>query len=106
MKILLVEDEKRMAQALCQILRLEIMRLITALMGFPVWKPLKQTYKHKMKEGIIYVTNKRMSDVKKRYGSYPQNKWDFNIRLMHYFEEKMDRDISLFKKAEKISDIT
>ena len=47
-----------------------------------------------------------MSDVKKRYGSYPQNKWDFNIRLMHYFEEKMDRDISLFKKAEKISDIT
>lgn len=96
MKILLVEDEKRMAQALCQILRLEIMRLITALMGFPVWKPLKQTYKHKMKEGIIYVTNKRMSDVKKRYGSYPQNKWDFNIRLMHYFEEKMDRDISLF----------
>ena len=106
MKILLVEDEKRMAQALCQILRLEIMRLITALMGFPVWKPLKQTYKHKMKEGIIYVTNKRMSDVKKRYGSYPQNKWDFNIRLMYYFEEKMDRDISLFKKAEKISDIT
>lgn len=106
MKILLVEDEKRMAQELCQILRLEIMRLITALMGFPVWKPLKQTYKHKMKEGIIYVTNKRMSDVKKRYGSYPQNKWDFNIRLMHYFEEKMDRDISLFKKAEKISDIT
>ena len=44
MKIVLVEDEKRMAQALCQILRLEIMRLITALMGFPVWKPLKQTY--------------------------------------------------------------
>ena len=75
-------------------------------MGFPVWNPLKQTYKHKMKEGRIYVTNKRMSDVKKRYGSYPQNKWDFNIRLMHYFEEKMDRDISLFKKAEKISDIT
>ena len=32
-------------------------------------------------------------DTEKRYGSYPQNKWDFNIRLMHYFEEKMDRDI-------------
>ena len=36
-----------------------------------------------------------MSDVRKRYGAYPQDKWDSNIRLMHYFEEKMNRDIYL-----------
>ena len=70
-------------------------------MGFPVWKPLKQTYKHKMKEGIIYVTNKRMSDVKKRYGSYPQNKWDFNIRLSPL--KLMGSIIKLDRKSLKIS---
>ena len=34
-----------------------------------------------------------MEDVKKRYGSYPQEKWEFNIRLKEYFEKKTGKDI-------------
>lgn len=43
-------------------------------------------------EGVLDIEN-RMNDVKKRYGSYPQNKWDSNIRLKQYFEKKMKKDI-------------
>ena len=35
----------------------------------------------------------RMGDVKRRYGAYPQEKWDTNIRLKEYFEQKAGRDI-------------
>lgn len=37
----------------------------------------------------------RMNDVKKRYGFYPQDKWDSNMRLKQYFEKKMKKDIYL-----------
>lgn len=30
----------------------------------------------------------RMADVKRRYGYYPQKKWDINLGLLHAFEEK------------------
>lgn len=43
-------------------------------------------------EGVLDI-EERMADVKARYGSYPQQKWDANIRLMRYFEEKMGQDI-------------
>lgn len=43
-------------------------------------------------DGVLDI-EERMGDVKKRYGSYPQNKWDSNIRLMHYFENKMGKNI-------------
>lgn len=43
-------------------------------------------------EGILSI-EERMSDVKKRYGSYPQAKWDANLELKRYFEEKTGRDI-------------
>lgn len=43
-------------------------------------------------DGVLDI-EERMGDVKKRYGSYPQNKWDSNIRLMHYFEDKMGKNI-------------
>lgn len=36
---------------------------------------------------------KRMNDVKERYGSYPQNKWDKHIELKHYFENKMGKKL-------------
>lgn len=42
--------------------------------------------------GVLDIED-RMADVKKRYGWYPQNKWDSNIRLFHYFEEKMNKNI-------------
>ena len=30
----------------------------------------------------------RMADVKERYGSYPENKWNCNMKLKLYFEER------------------
>lgn len=43
-------------------------------------------------EGVLDI-EERMSDVKRRYGSYPQEKWDANLRLKAYFEEKAGQDI-------------
>ena len=50
-------------------------------------------------EGILDI-EERMRDVRKRYGFYPQDKWDSNLRLMHYFEKKMNRDIYLVCEKE------
>lgn len=41
----------------------------------------------------------RMGDVKVRYGMYPQDKWDQNLALRRYFEEKMGMD--LYQAVEK-----
>ena len=35
----------------------------------------------------------RMSDVKRRYGAYDQEKWDANLALKDYFEQKMGMDL-------------
>lgn len=35
----------------------------------------------------------RMGDVKRRYGRYPQEKWDKNLALKRLFDEKCGRDI-------------
>ena len=35
----------------------------------------------------------RMADVKRRYGAYPQDKWEKNLELKAYFERKMQQDI-------------
>lgn len=35
----------------------------------------------------------RMADVKRRHGVYPQDKWDKNLELKAYFEQKMQQDI-------------
>ena len=43
-------------------------------------------------EGVVDVTE-RMTDVKTRYGSYPQPKWDKNIELLEYFTEMTGSDI-------------
>lgn len=43
-------------------------------------------------EGVLDIEG-RMSDVKRRYGSYPQEKWDYNISLKEYFEKKAGKDI-------------
>lgn len=43
-------------------------------------------------EGVLDI-EERMRYVRKRYGFYPQNKWEANIRLMYYFEQKINRDI-------------
>ena len=43
-------------------------------------------------EGVLKI-EERMEDVKKRYGAYPQEKWDTNIRLKEYIEKKIGKDI-------------
>ncbi len=43
-------------------------------------------------EGVLEI-EERMADVKRRYGSYPQKKWDQNIELKRYFEKKMGKDL-------------
>lgn len=35
----------------------------------------------------------RMVDVKRRYGSYPQSKWDMNMNLKQLFEDKTGKNI-------------
>lgn len=35
----------------------------------------------------------RMGDVKNRYGFYPKEKWDNNLKLKKHFEEKMGKNI-------------
>ncbi|MBE5801014.1 MAG: HD domain-containing protein [Clostridiales bacterium] len=49
-------------------------------------------------EGVLDM-EARMGDVKARYGMYPQAKWDKNIQLKAYFEEKMGMD--LYQVVEK-----
>ncbi len=43
-------------------------------------------------EGVLDI-EERMGDVKCRYGSYPQAKWDSNLALKKHFEGKMGKDI-------------
>ncbi len=43
-------------------------------------------------EGVLDIED-RMGDVKRRYGFYPQEKWDSNLRLKAYFEEKAHKNI-------------
>lgn len=43
-------------------------------------------------EGVLDI-EERMTDVKKRYGCYPQAKWDSNIYLKKYFEKKANGNI-------------
>lgn len=43
-------------------------------------------------EGVLDI-EERMGDVRKRYGSYPQEKWDKNLKLKKHFEDKMGKDI-------------
>lgn len=43
-------------------------------------------------EGVMNIED-RMNDVKRRYGSFPQPKWDANLQLKDYFERKMGKDL-------------
>lgn len=42
--------------------------------------------------GVLDI-EERMNDVKKRYGFYPQEKWENNLKLKRYFEEKMGKNL-------------
>lgn len=43
-------------------------------------------------DGVLSI-EERMEDVRRRYGSYPKEKWDKNLKLKKHFEEKMGKDI-------------
>ena len=43
-------------------------------------------------EGVLDI-EVRMQDVKQRYGTYPQAKWDRNMELKKYFENKTGKNI-------------
>lgn len=43
-------------------------------------------------EGVMDI-EERMLDVKRRYGAYPQHKWDINMGLKRHFEELAGRNI-------------
>ena len=43
-------------------------------------------------EGVVSM-EERMGDVKRRYGYYPQEKWDANFALKDYFSKKIGMDI-------------
>ena len=42
--------------------------------------------------GVVDI-EERMEDVKRRYGEYPQNKWDINLALKAHFEQLAGRSI-------------
>ena len=52
-------------------------------------------------DGIVDM-DARMLDVKSRYGHYPQEKWDNNLWLKSYFEEKAGKDIYEIVKKETV----
>lgn len=43
-------------------------------------------------EGVLDI-EERMNDVKRRYGTYPQDKWDRNLKLKELFELKSGKNI-------------
>lgn len=43
--------------------------------------------------GMVMDIEERMADVRRRYGSYPQEKWDANLALRARFERRMGRDL-------------
>jgi hypothetical protein len=49
-------------------------------------------------EGVLDI-EERMEDVKRRYGSYPQQKWNTNLQIKEYFETKTGRN--LYELVEK-----
>ncbi len=53
-----------------------------------------------MAEGVTDMET-RMADVKRRYGEYPQEKWDRHLALGRYFEEKAGMSL-----AEMTRDVT
>lgn len=45
------------------------------------------------RSGGVVSMEERMLDVKRRYGSYPQEKWDANMALKAYFEQKTGKEL-------------
>lgn len=53
-------------------------------------------------EGVMYM-EERMLDVRRRYGSYPQDKWERNFQLLHHFQSKAGANIYLLTQKDSYS---
>ncbi len=53
-------------------------------------------------EGVLDI-EERMADVRSRYGFYPEAKWDANLALKRYFEEKTGKNIYEVVKKETVT---
>lgn len=51
-----------------------------------------------MPHGVVSL-EERMNDVKSRYGRYPQKKWDQNLLLKTYFEQKAGEPIEVMTRG-------
>lgn len=49
----------------------------------------------------IMTIEERMLDVKRRYGTFPQEKWDKNLELKAYFEKKAGCSVDMLVRSEK-----
>ncbi len=52
--------------------------------------------------GYIMGIRERMEDVKRRYGKYPQEKWEANLRLKALFEARMGQTVETVLKMESM----
>ena len=51
----------------------------------------------------ILDIEERMADVRRRYGFYPQAKWDRNLELQRYFERKTGTDLAVLLEKDCFS---
>ncbi len=51
-------------------------------------------------EGVVDI-QARMEDVRRRYGFYPQAKWDKNLSLLSHFKRRMGRDVYAVVRQEE-----
>ena len=71
----------------------EELRLALAAMKFDEYDKLIQLCDSlAAAEGVVDM-KERMEDIRRRYGQYPQSKWDKNMELKTYFEQKAGKDI-------------
>ena len=82
--------------------QLEEMRQQLAEMDYDDYDRLIQLCDCLAGVGAVVDMEERMLDVKRRYGEYPQIKWDNNIWLRYYFEAKSGKDIYEIVKNEAV----
>ena len=71
----------------------EELRLALAAMKFDEYDKLIQLCDSlAAAEGVVDM-KERMEDIRRSYGQYPQSKWDKNMELKTYFEQKAGKDI-------------
>ena len=72
--------------------RLELMKTLAAVVYDDYDRLIQLCDCLASSDGIVDM-EERMLDVKRRYGSYPQEKWDKNLELKAYFDKKCGMEI-------------